>query len=286
MSANPNAGPYDGVASVTTGTSNPPYNVFTEKDPGTSVALQYQSITCMPAYRGTSLEELRFQDYQQGRKTAGAFGQTTFGAPAAQPAAGGTGLFGQPAAPTTTQPTSSLFGGFGNNNAAGATPANNTGAFGSFGQPTQPAAGTSGSSLFGGAFGQPQQQQQQQQPQQQTNAFGAFGQPQPQQQQQPATGGLFGGGAFGTQNQQPKPFGTFGESVALYTLISTLQLMAFARNHASYWTDKCVRRFWPDEPATTACCYWNRIVWSTCSAATATATAAAAAAGQCVWWFR
>ncbi|KAG2032428.1 hypothetical protein BDR03DRAFT_46216 [Suillus americanus] len=33
----------------------------------------------MPAYRGTSLEELRYQDYQQGRKTAGAFGQSSFG---------------------------------------------------------------------------------------------------------------------------------------------------------------------------------------------------------------
>jgi nuclear pore complex protein Nup98-Nup96 len=47
----------DNVAPVTTGSSNPPYSVFTEKDPANaSVALQYQSISCMPAYKGTSFE--------------------------------------------------------------------------------------------------------------------------------------------------------------------------------------------------------------------------------------
>ncbi|GJE87476.1 nucleoporin2-domain-containing protein [Phanerochaete sordida] len=202
----------DGVPPVTTGSSNPPYNAFSEKDAGaTNVVLHYQSISCMPAYRGTSFEELRWQDYQQGRKTAGAFSQQSFGAPAAQPTTG-TGLFGQPAAPAAAQPSGSVFGSFGNNTTPAAT---GTGAFGAFGQPaastTAPATGTG---LFGGgAFGQ-QQQQQPQQPQQQTGAFGAFGQPQqpqqPQQQPQPTAGGLFGGGAFGAQNQQPKPFGAFG----------------------------------------------------------------------------
>ena len=55
--ANTNAGPYDGMPPVTTGTSNPPYSVFTEKDSANStITLQYQSITCMPQYRGNSFE--------------------------------------------------------------------------------------------------------------------------------------------------------------------------------------------------------------------------------------
>jgi nuclear pore complex protein Nup98-Nup96 len=55
--ANPNAGSYDGVPPVTTGTANPAYSVFSEKDSAnTSMTLQYQSITCMPQYRGNSFE--------------------------------------------------------------------------------------------------------------------------------------------------------------------------------------------------------------------------------------
>jgi hypothetical protein len=42
---------------VTTGSANPPYSIFSEKDQTNSnVTLQYQSITCMPAYRGVSFE--------------------------------------------------------------------------------------------------------------------------------------------------------------------------------------------------------------------------------------
>jgi nuclear pore complex protein Nup98-Nup96 len=44
------------VAPVTTGSSNPPYAVFQEKDTTSSHMLQYQSISAMPAYRGTSFE--------------------------------------------------------------------------------------------------------------------------------------------------------------------------------------------------------------------------------------
>ncbi|KAK7696147.1 hypothetical protein QCA50_000798 [Cerrena zonata] len=187
----------DSVPPVTTGTSNPIWGAFDEKDPSANTILHYQSISCMPSYRGTSFEELRFQDYNQGRKTAstgGAFGQNTFGQPA-QPT---TGMFGQPIA-TTTQPSTSAFGGgggaFGTNTNTGTT-----NAFGSFGQPAnnQPSTTTN---AFGG-FGQ---QNQQQQPQPQSTGFGGFGQTQ-QPQPQPSTGGsLFGGGTFG-QNQ-PKPFG-------------------------------------------------------------------------------
>ncbi|KAH0839780.1 nucleoporin autopeptidase-domain-containing protein [Lanmaoa asiatica] len=187
---------------VTTGSSTPAYSVFSEKDPSNpSTILQYQTVTATPAYRGTSLEELRLQDYQQNRKTAGAFGQTSFGAPATQT----TSLFG---APTTSQQpaTGSIFGGATTGAFGTSTTQPATGAFTAFGQ-QQPATGTSaGTGVFGGgsAFGQ-QQQQQQQHP----SAFSAFGQP---QQQQPAAGtgtSIFGGtSAFG----QPKPATGFGST--------------------------------------------------------------------------
>ncbi|KAH7926776.1 hypothetical protein BV22DRAFT_1111472 [Leucogyrophana mollusca] len=194
----------ENVAPVTTGTSNPAYSVFSEKDTANAnIVLQYQTITAMPAYRGTSLEELRFQDYQQGRKTAGAFGQSSFGT--AAPAAPSTSLFGAaPAQPAS----SSLFGGsaFGGTNATTNQTNPTSGAFGNFGQnaaSNPPATGT-GTGLFGSTFGQPQQQQQQ------PSAFGAFGQPQQQQQQQPAAGtggGIFGSSAFGQQNKPATGFG-------------------------------------------------------------------------------
>ncbi|TCD63876.1 hypothetical protein EIP91_004816 [Steccherinum ochraceum] len=103
----------DITAPVTTGTSNPQYAQFDEKDTANAnVTLHYQSITCMPAYRGSSFEELRLQDYAQGRKTAGAFGQTAFGATQPQPQQQSTGLFGQQ--PATTNPTTGgIFGGGG-----------------------------------------------------------------------------------------------------------------------------------------------------------------------------
>lgn len=141
------------------------------------------------------IQELRVQDYAQGRKTAsaasGAFGQTAFGA--AQPAPT-TNLFGQPA----QQPTTSIFGG-GTNTAAPS-------AFGAFGaqNTTQPAAPAT-NSLFGGtgAFGQTQPQQ--------PNAFGggtgAFGQTQQQQPQQQTSIFGGGGGAFGSTANKPSPFG-------------------------------------------------------------------------------
>lgn len=51
------AGQFDGTGNVTTGTSNPAYTVFNEKDTtNTNLTLAYQSITCMPAYRGYSFE--------------------------------------------------------------------------------------------------------------------------------------------------------------------------------------------------------------------------------------
>lgn len=57
LKANATTGTYDTVAPVTTGSSNPPYSVLNEKDGNSNY--QYQSITCLPAYRGTSFEVRR-----------------------------------------------------------------------------------------------------------------------------------------------------------------------------------------------------------------------------------
>ncbi|RDB20120.1 hypothetical protein Hypma_012839 [Hypsizygus marmoreus] len=171
------------VPPVTTGSSNPPYSVYQEKDNNTMG--MYQAISCMPAYAGTSHEEIRLQDYNQGRKTAGAFGQSA--------------AFG------TAQPTTSIFGAQPPQQPSAFGGTTTTGGFGAFGAPaTNPTAPAATTGLFGGgAFGQPQQQQQPQQ----TSTFGAFGAPaQPQQQQ---TGGLFGG-TFGSTAAKPAGFGTFG----------------------------------------------------------------------------
>ncbi len=183
------------VAPVTTGSSNPAYAAFSDKETGGTTSY-YQSITAMPVYRGTSFEvwlrfirvllfltfiqELRFQDYAQGRKTAstggGAFGQSAFG---------GTSAFGQPA-------QTPAFG----------APTNTGGGFGTFGQPQQNAPSAFGATTGTSAFGQPQ-------PQQTTSAFGggsAFGQ---NTQQQPQTS-AFGNSTFGTTANKPATgFGAF-----------------------------------------------------------------------------
>jgi nuclear pore complex protein Nup98-Nup96 len=50
-------GAFDSVAPVTTGTAGTPFSPFGEKDTANSnITLQYQSITSMPAYRGSSYE--------------------------------------------------------------------------------------------------------------------------------------------------------------------------------------------------------------------------------------
>ncbi|RCH92022.1 hypothetical protein CU097_001328 [Rhizopus azygosporus] len=185
------------AAGANQGTAIADFTATQDRDITTGVNNFFQTITAMPQYKDYSLEELRLQDYVQGRKTASAFGA---------PAAGG--AFGQT--------TSTMGGGaFGQPSTGGAfgQPAASTG----FGQPAQ-------SNMFGatantgGMFGQ-QQQQQQQQPTTAfgqstgTNAFGsttnAFG----------ATGtGTTGfgagttGGAFGAS--AAKPFGFGGTSTA------------------------------------------------------------------------
>lgn len=170
------------------------YVVTQEKDgTGTNATTQhYQSIIAMPAYRNSSFEELRYQDYLQGRKTAtsNSFGTSTgfgtFGATQPTNPGASTSGYNQPPGGLTfgaaKPPTTTGFGSFGQSTT------------GAFGQPAQPAAtpafGASttntGGGIFGGAantgFGQAQAQQQP------ANAFGAFGQ----------------------QNNQQKTFG-FGE---------------------------------------------------------------------------
>ncbi|KAF9281983.1 hypothetical protein BGZ68_006286 [Mortierella alpina] len=120
------------------GTVNPAFSAYLEKDPATGQNSHYQSITAMPAYRGYSFEELRLQDYQQGRKFPGQ--GAGFG--------GATGGFGQQQQPATT--------GFGAQPSTGFGASNTTSTLGGFGSGSTGfgAAATSGfgsSSAFGSA---------------------------------------------------------------------------------------------------------------------------------------
>ncbi|WBW71359.1 nucleoporin Nup98 and Nup96 [Schizosaccharomyces osmophilus] len=160
-----------GSTNTINGTDNPPYAVTSEKDAQTNGTSAFQSITCMPAYRQYSFEELRLQDYNQGRRfgnpanvtsTPSTFGSTPgFGT--------STTGFGQTATPTSNSITpfgssntntntgGGLFGGgpaFGANNPSttsgfGAN-TTNTGGGGLFGQSNQ-ASTTPSTGLFGGA---------------------------------------------------------------------------------------------------------------------------------------
>ncbi|EPX71386.1 nucleoporin Nup189 [Schizosaccharomyces octosporus yFS286] len=197
-----------GSTNTINGTANPPYAVTSEKDAQTNGTSAFQSITCMPAYRQYSFEELRLQDYNQGRRFGNPTNATstpsTFGS---TPGFGSsTTGFGQTATPTSNSITpfgssntnantgGGLFGGgsaFGASNPSttsgfGAN-ATNTGGGGLFGQSNQ-AATTPSSGLFGGAgggstFGQ------------QKPAFG-FG-------ANTSTGGAGAGGLFGSSASNP-----------------------------------------------------------------------------------
>lgn len=167
------------AALPTQGSSYPAYRIseVIEDDNDTSGGKKSHkrdaiSIVFMPEYSNVSVEELRVQDYQQGRKT-GNGGQAAGGFSFGQPSQT-TGGFGQPAA----QPSGGLFGAAPqqNSNPFGATQNNNTG--GLFGGQQQ--------QQTGGLFGQ-------QQPQQQGGLFGASTTTQPAQ----------GGGLFGSTAAQP-----------------------------------------------------------------------------------
>lgn len=96
------------VTPATTGTASPPYSVYSEKDPANCGVLHYQTISAMPAYHSTSLEELRVQDYRQGRKPMCAFGRPLFrfGIPVTRPVS----TFGAPATQQPTTPSMPNFG--------------------------------------------------------------------------------------------------------------------------------------------------------------------------------
>ncbi|KAF9924767.1 hypothetical protein FBU30_005317 [Linnemannia zychae] len=211
------------------GTVNPPFTPHVEKDLSSGQNSHYQSITAMPAYRNFSFEELRLQDYQQGRKfpgQAGGFGAATTGFGQQQPATSGFG-----AATTTgfgTGATTSTLGGFGSGSTGfGGAPTTGFGATGGFGttpaattgfgaaaapttgfgatstpfgaQPTtsafgstQPTAGFGATGAFGAAAAKPA-----------TTGFGGFG---ATATSQPATG--FGAtGTFGATTTTPSLFG-------------------------------------------------------------------------------
>lgn len=217
-----------GASTATTqgamGTAIKPYEPYQEKDPTTGVQNVFQTITTMPEYRNFSLEELRMQDYQAGRRfgsangqgpgTVSPFGSTTtntnqgFGmlgnANQPQSAGNGGGLFGQRNNTAQNSPFGSLssgnstnaFGGAGSGNAFGGAGGstfgmNKSGGGGLFGSSNQ-------RSTSGGLFGQ------------QSGNTGAFG-------QQPSAFGGSGasagatGGAFGANNQN-RPSGLFGQT--------------------------------------------------------------------------
>ncbi|KAG0340670.1 hypothetical protein BG000_011376 [Podila horticola] len=187
------------------GTANPPFAPFVEKEPATGQNSHYQSITAMPAYRGFSFEELRLQDYQQGRKlgqgAAGGLGAGGFGAPTtgfgAQPAA--TGFGAQPSTGFGATNTASTLGGFGAGSTGfgGAATGGGFGAAGGFGSTAPATTGFGAQPAQSTGFGAP------------STAFGGaaatgFG--------TPAATGFGGAGGFGTA-AAPKPatgFGGFG----------------------------------------------------------------------------
>jgi nuclear pore complex protein Nup98-Nup96 len=151
---------------ATQGTAATPFQPFTEKDgAGSSSTSSYQSITMQPQYQAKSFEELRVEDYMQNRKLpqSGSFG----GATGASSTFGG---FGQnnAAAAAPAQTGGGLFGGA-NTNTAGGFGASNTASTG-FGANTNTSTGFGASNTGGGLFGAAK----------------------------PATGGLFGNNAAST----------------------------------------------------------------------------------------
>ena len=203
------------TASNNSGTANTPFQAFTEKEPTSNQTVAYQSVSFQQPYLNQSFEELRTQDYAQGRRYGntngqpGSFGQSTgFGGLGASNTTSSGGLFG--ASNNATSNTTGAFGSFGNNtntNTGGAFGNNSTTGGGLFGQQNKPAGG-----LFGAVQSSATT----------TSGFGSTS---------GSTGGLFGGGSgsFGNnantsstggglfggsnQQQQTKPaFGAFSGS--------------------------------------------------------------------------
>lgn len=191
------------AATNNNGTAGTPFQPFSEKDQASNQSSLYQSLTFQQPYMNKSFEELRVEDYLQGRRygnsngQAGSFGQSTgFGGSVfgnnntANTSTGGSLFGGQ-----NTSNTNTGFGGFGANQ--NQTQNQSTGGFGSsttggglFGQNKPAGGGLFGSTQTSGAT---------------TGGFGST--------TTGNTGGLFGGGStgFGANNQnQSSGGGLFG----------------------------------------------------------------------------
>eukprot|EP01135_Chromosphaera_perkinsii_P008727 Nk52_evm60s1444 gene=Nk52_evmTU60s1444 len=169
-----------GMGGGSSGTLDPKYQPTNVSDSTTGVQCRQMAITTMPQYQGKSFEELRFEDYQQGRKG---------GAAAAGGAAGG--MFGGSSGFGTSGATTGGFGSTSTSSGFGAS----TGGFGS----AAPATGGGFGSSSGG-FGT-------------TPASTGFGGAQPSTPfggGAATTGGGFGG--FGTAASSAGQTGGFGST--------------------------------------------------------------------------
>ncbi|ORY07993.1 hypothetical protein K493DRAFT_403551 [Basidiobolus meristosporus CBS 931.73] len=221
------SGSFNSNANAANGTASPAYSVTQDKDTSTGVISLLQSITAMPAYRNFSFEELRVQDYAQGRKSAGQSGTTGFGQQTSSFGSNTTGFGGSGTAFGST-PTSSAGGLFGNTNTQQTSGFGQSTGFGSggFGTNTTNTTGSFGSSGFGSTnttspFGQNT-----------TNTTGAFGasntttSPFGQTSTAPAFGS---GGGFGatTPSKPAFGFGSTNTSTATSTPFGSTSTPAF-----------------------------------------------------------
>ena len=194
------AGGAFGQQPTAVGTKQVPYQVTAESETSgnNSTMVKYQTITMMQAYRGKSVEELRFEDYQNGVKGGqGGMGQPGFGGGGFNQT-GMTGAFGMSAAVQTSSPSpfGSSLPSFGMGGAAqsapafGASPGMTSG--GAFGQTASPFGASPSQPAFGAAGSSP--------------AFGAT--------PTPATGGFGFGAASGQSSPAFGAGGTFGQQPA------------------------------------------------------------------------
>ncbi|KAF8473419.1 nuclear protein 96-domain-containing protein [Kalaharituber pfeilii] len=221
---------FGGATSVPiSGTSNPVFTPTQEKDPAGTSMNHFQTISFMPAYQKFSLEELRLQDYMQGRRYGNESGAGAFGVPTGfgtgfgtqQQQGTGFGSAGTTGGLFASTPQNQQNTGFGSTGGFGGTTTGSTGLFGTKPAGTGLFGNTPSTTTGGGLFGT----QNQSAPGFGTGTAGAFG-----TQTQPSSGSLFGGattsgtgfgqtqttgfvstpsaggGLFGAQNQPSTPF--------------------------------------------------------------------------------
>ncbi|SMN21747.1 similar to Saccharomyces cerevisiae YMR047C NUP116 Subunit of the Nup82 subcomplex of the nuclear pore complex [Maudiozyma saulgeensis] len=269
MNTNPLLGNSINQASSNNGTGIKPFTAYQEKDPVSNATNVFQSITCMPEYRNYSFEELRYQDYQVGRKfsnsqvpvtnTTGmnSFGQNSVNSTNTTTSSGGLfggntnannnttgGLFGQkPNAGFGANTSTGLFGNSNNNNSNAmnspfnSKPQGNTGLFGQQNNNTTGFGLQNNTSTFGqnnpNTFGQ-----------QQTNSNNLFGM---NNNPSTTTGGIFGqsnnntfgqqntttsGGLYGQNNNQQQG-GLFGNKPTSVGLFGQNNNNTFGNNNAN-----------------------------------------------------